>query len=112
MPIEPPDPLVPQDLIDFCSSPAVRWADGHLVDTSDNDTPYFLAVLDGAWVRKEAESADTYKISEDSFETLDGARDPQPDGQYTGPDSIPYSLHPTNRRGALWAVADVVPRSA
>lgn len=111
MPIEPPDPLVPQDLIDAVSSPAMRWVDGHLVDTSDNDTPYFLAVLDGRWTLKEP-GAGTYSISEASFATIDGATAPQSDGSYTGPDTLRYSLHPTTTSGVPWAVATPVPRSA
>lgn len=108
MPIEPPDPLTPQAFLDAVSNPALRWANNHVIDTADNDKPYFFAVLDGAWFLKESSSEDTYAISEASFATLVGAKDPQPDGEYTAASGSRWSLHPS--RG--WAVATPVPRSA
>lgn len=110
--IEPPDPLTPQVLLDFVSQPGIRWVDNHCVDTSESDAPSHFAVLDGVWVRKGAPSADTYAISEVDFGTLVGARDPQPDGQYTTAGEAQYSLHPTVRDGVRWAVATPVPSSA
>lgn len=109
-PIEPPDPLIPLDLLAAVSRPTVRWEDNHLVDTTDGGRVLSFALADSTWSLKVDGG---YAIDQRSYETLVGARDPRPDGTYTAASGAHYSLQPTSREGGeKWAVAVRAPFAA
>lgn len=109
MPIEPPDPLITQNLLDAVSQPSIAWDDDHLIDVP-TQTPLYLTVVEHVWEVTENPTI-AVQVSKPSFDTLAGARALE-DGTYVGVDCVTYVLAQETLDGAPWAVSVPVSQAA
>lgn len=116
MPIEPPDPLLPLDLLATVNDPDTSWDADHVIDSSVSPARHLYLHVEtstaGSKWKLTSDPTGYAHITEADFATLIGARDPQPDGTYTADDGTLYSLHLTPGTSAAWAVATRHDKSA